>query len=74
NMSMSRKGTPADNAPIESFHSVLKSETFYLDNLNSTTTAIVEQTVKDYINYYNNNRIQTKLNNLSPVQYRQRVG
>ncbi len=73
-MSMSRKGTPADNAPIESFHSVLKSETFYLDNLNSTTTAIVEQTVKDYINYYNNNRIQTKLNNQSPVQYRQLVG
>lgn len=28
-MSMSRKGTPADNAPIESFHSTLKSETFY---------------------------------------------
>ena len=28
-MSMSRKGTPADNAPIESFHSILKSETFY---------------------------------------------
>ncbi|OBZ11129.1 tail length tape measure protein, partial [Bacillus sp. FJAT-26390] len=30
-MSMSRKGTPADNAPIESFHSTLKSETFYLE-------------------------------------------
>jgi len=30
-MSMSRKGTPADNASIESFHSSLKSETFYLD-------------------------------------------
>ena len=28
-MSMSRKGTPSDNAPIESFHSTLKSETFY---------------------------------------------
>ncbi len=27
--SMSRKGTPTDNAPIESFHSLLKSETFY---------------------------------------------
>ncbi|TWP02964.1 hypothetical protein EUA35_21545 [Bacillus subtilis] len=27
-MSMSRKGTPADNASIESFHSSLKSETF----------------------------------------------
>ncbi|KAB2486507.1 transposase family protein, partial [Priestia endophytica] len=32
-MSMSRKGTPADNASIESFHSSLKTETFYLDNL-----------------------------------------
>lgn len=73
-MSMSRKGTPADNAPIESFHSALKSETFYLDNLKRTTTAIVEQTVQDYINYYNYIRIQTKLNNQSPVQYRQLVG
>ncbi|MFJ7650273.1 IS3 family transposase [Lysinibacillus sp. NPDC097279] len=42
--------------------------------MNSTTTAIVEQTVKDYINYYNNTRIQRKLNNQSPVQYRQLVG
>ncbi len=28
-MSMSRKGAPADNAPIELFHSMLKSETCY---------------------------------------------
>ncbi len=28
--SMSRKGTPADNACIEWFHSALKTETFYL--------------------------------------------
>lgn len=41
-MSMSRKGTPADNAPIESFHSTLKSETFYLEGLTCTTTAVVE--------------------------------
>lgn len=69
-MSMSRKGTPADNAPIESFHSTLKSETFYLEGLTHTTTAIVEQTVRDYIIYYNSIRIQTKLNNQSPVEYR----
>ncbi|MFS2171120.1 IS3 family transposase [Priestia megaterium] len=69
-MSMSRKGTPADNASIESFHSILKSETFYLDELICTTTAIVEQTVENYITYYNHIRIQTKLNNQSPVQYR----
>ncbi|KAF6577587.1 IS3 family transposase [Paenibacillus sp. EKM211P] len=72
-MSMSRKGTPADNAPIESFHSTLKSETFYLEDLICTTTAIVVQTVRDYINYYNSIRIQTKLNNQSPVDYRRLV-
>jgi transposase InsO family protein len=70
-MSMSRKGTPADNALIESFHSTLKSETFYLDNLTCTTTAIVVQTVQEYIHYYNAIRIQAKLNNQSPIEYRQ---
>ncbi len=70
-MSMSRKGTPADNSPIETFHSSLKSETFYLDGIYRTTNAHVIQIVKEYITYYNNIRIQTKLNNQSPVQYRQ---
>lgn len=70
-MSMSRKGTPADNSPIETFHSSLKSETFYLDGIHSTTNACVIRIVEEYINYYNNIRIQTKLNNQSPVQYRQ---
>ena len=69
-MSMSRKGTPADNASIESFHSTLKSETFYLEGFTCTTTAIVEQTVRDYIIYYNSIRIQTKLNNQSPIDFR----
>ena len=70
-MSMSRKGTPADNSPIETFHSTLKSETFYLDDIYRTTNACVIQIVEEYITYYNNIRIQTKLNSQSPVQYRQ---
>ncbi|MFJ7936012.1 IS3 family transposase [Sporosarcina sp. NPDC096371] len=70
-MSMSRKGTPADNSPIETFHSTLKSETFYLDNIYRTTNACVIQIVGEFINYYNNIRIQTKLNSQSPVKYRQ---
>ncbi|MBI6865756.1 transposase family protein [Lysinibacillus fusiformis] len=37
-MSMSCKGTPADNPPIESFDATLKAETFYLDRLTRTTT------------------------------------
>lgn len=59
-ITMTRKGTPADNASIESFHSSLKSETFYLNSIDQTTTAIVERTVIEYIHYYNNIRIQTK--------------
>ena len=72
-MSMSRKGTPADNSPIETFHSTLKTETFYLDGIYRTTNARVIQIVEEFITYYNNIRIQTKLNNQSPVQYRQLV-
>lgn len=72
-MSMSRKGTPADNAPIESFHATLKAETFYLEGLTRTTTAIVDQTIREYITYYNNTRIQLKLNNQSPSDYRKPV-
>ncbi|WP_277587605.1 IS3 family transposase, partial [Psychrobacillus antarcticus] len=33
----------------------------------------VIQIVEEFITYYNNIRIQTKLNNQSPVQYRQLV-
>ena len=69
-MSMSRKGTPADNACIESFHASLKSETFYLDELNNEPTSIVIQTVIDYIEYYNSTRIQQKLDYKSPIDYR----
>ena len=44
--SMSRKGTPADNACIEWFHSVLKSETFYLHNWRNLT----KDSITDIVN------------------------
>lgn len=69
-MSMSRKGTPADNASIESFHSSLKSETFELMPELKSSTEIVSQTVIDYLKYYNEIRIQEKLGYLSPIEYR----
>lgn len=56
--SMSRKGTPADNAPIESFHSSLKSETFFINNELNRSNHIVIDIVEKYIKNYNNNRIQ----------------
>ncbi|MEY9141919.1 putative transposase [Mammaliicoccus lentus] len=68
--SMSRKGTPADNAPIECFHSSLKCETFYLNNELNSFNDIVIDIVKNYIQNYNNVRIQQKLGYLSPIEFR----
>jgi len=53
-ISMFRKGTPADNSPLETFHSSLKSKTFYLDDIYSTANAHVKQIVETYITYYTN--------------------
>ena len=70
---MSRKGTPADNAPIESFHSSLTSETFYINNELNRSNHIVIDIVEKYIKNYNNNRIQQKLGYLYPVKYRELI-
>lgn len=69
-MSMSRKGNPADNALIECFHGNLKHETFYLEPHLQSSNEIVSQTVIEYIKFYNETRIQAKLNYLSPIDYR----
>lgn len=66
--SMSRKGNCLDNASMESFFGILKSELLYLKEFNSM--AEFEEELKSYIDYYNNDRIKVKLNGLSPVQYR----
>lgn len=66
--SMSRKGNCLDNAAMENFFSILKSELFYLKKYDSITT--LEKEIREYIEYYNNDRIKLKLNGLSPIQYR----
>ncbi len=71
--SMSRKGTPADNACIEWFHSALKTETFYLHHWRNLTKDSITTIVKDYIIFYNETRIQQRLNDQSPVDYRKMV-
>lgn len=55
-ISMSRKSTPADNAPIESFHANLKRETLYSYNITSLKEYI--QLVKEWIIFYNTDRIR----------------
>jgi putative transposase len=66
--SMSRKGNCYDNAAMESFFGVLKSEFFYLNQFDSVDA--LRDGLVDYIHYYNHDRIKLKLKGLSPVQYR----
>jgi len=66
--SMSRKGNCLDNATMESFFGTLKSEFFYLNRFRNVDE--LQTGIKDYIHYYNHDRIKLRLQGLSPVQYR----
>ena len=69
--SMSRKGKNSpDNGMMESFFGILKSEIFYGYEKTFNSLEQLEQTIVDYIDYYNNKRIKVKLKGLGPVQYR----
>ena len=66
--SMSRKGNCLDNAIMENFFGLLKSELLYLREFKNVDEFIEE--LKNYIFYYNNKRIKSKLKGLSPVDFR----
>ena len=68
NQSMSRKGNCLDNAIIENFFGILKSELFYLKKYNSIDQ--LKNEIDEYIKYYNNERIKSNLNKMSPIKYR----
>lgn len=65
---MSRKGNCYDNAMMENFFGLLKTEMFYGRKFRDAKHLISE--IKKYIDYYNNNRIKLRLKGMSPVQYR----
>lgn len=67
-VSMSRKGNCYDNACIESFFGHLKCECLKIQKFETEEQLI--EAIHSYIKFYNNERFQKKLNNLSPVQYR----
>ena len=66
--SMSRKGNCLDNAVMENFFGLLKSELLYLQTFESLEH--FKKELEQYLEYYNNDRIKLKLNGKSPVQYR----
>jgi putative transposase len=66
--SMSRKGNCYDNAVMENFFGHLKEELFH--RVRFLSADALEAALHEYIRWYNTERISTKLEGLSPVQYR----
>ncbi len=69
--SMSRKGNCYDNCIMETFFGRLKNEMYYghekeFKSFNDFSVAVAE-----YIDYYNNKRIQVKTKWMPPVKYRE---
>ena len=69
--SMSRKGNCLDNAVMENFFGLLKSELLYLQEFESWEHFKLELTA--YLAYYNNHRIKAKLKGLPPAIHRQQA-
>ena len=66
--SMSRKGNSLDNSVMENFFGRMKTEMFYGYRFESLDE--LKQEIHDYIFYYNNKRIKSKLKGLSPIEFR----
>ena len=66
--SMSRKGNCLDNAMAENFFGIMKSELLYAENFESSEAFM--KALDEYIDYYNNKRIKSRLKGKSPVKYR----
>ncbi len=65
--SMSRRGNPYDNAMAENFFSILKTECIYRTKLRTYEEARL--LIGQYIDFYNNERIQLKTK-LTPIEFR----
>ncbi len=66
-LSLSRRGNPYDNALAENFFSTLQTECIYRVKLSGYEEARL--IISEYINFYNNYRIQTKTK-LTPLEKR----
>ena len=71
--SMSRKCNSLDVLLMEGFFCFLKREMFYGFEKNFKNLTELEQAIREYIDYYNNERIKIKLKGLAPIKYRELV-
>ena len=68
--SMSRKGNCYDNCIMETFFGRIKNEMYYGYEKDYASFVDFSKAVEEYIDYYNNKRIQAKTKWMPPVQYR----
>ena len=69
--SMSNKGNCLDNAVMENFFGLLKSELLYLQEFESMDH--FKRELITYLDYYNNRRIKARLKGLPPALHRQQA-
>lgn len=69
--SLSKKGTPYDNAVAEATFKIVKTELIWNNRFKSFGE--LEVLLFDYVNWYNNHRIHGSLNYLTPIQFRKKV-
>ena len=65
--SMSRVAKCIDNGPMEGFWGILKREMYYKQRFNDRSSLITA--IANYIDYYNNQRLQRKLHVMTPMKY-----
>ena len=68
--SFSRKGNCMDNALMENFFGIMKNEMFYGQEYKYKTLEELRIAMIEYIDYYNNKRINLKRKGLTPIEYR----
>ena len=69
--SMSRKGNCYDNCIMETFFGRLKNEMFYGFEKEYTSFESFSRAIDEYIDYYNNRRIQAKTKWMPPSKFRE---
>ncbi len=65
--SMSRVGRCIDNAPMEGYLRILKTEIYYLKKFTSKEELI--EAIENYINFYNTELFQLKLKCMTPMEF-----
>lgn len=69
--SMSRVGRCIDNGPMECFWGILKSEMYYIRKYHDFES--LKSSIENYIQYYNHERYQLRLNEMTPIEYREHL-